>query len=133
MKEQTTTLNKNIPASNYHVNALEALVNLLQLKNYSENTIKNYPNWFLYFLKHFPERKPSTIKYNEIESFLLQYRKSKSWSSTSQNQLINSIKFFYEHVLKQPTMSNDLPRANKNSKLPVVFDEKEIASIIKGN
>lgn len=83
------------PANKYHANAVNAFVGLLQLKNYSENTIKNYKSWFLFFLKHFPERRPSFITQEEILDFLLYYRKSSVWSATTQNQFINAIKFFY--------------------------------------
>jgi integrase/recombinase XerD len=111
--------------------ALKAYVELLRLKNYSENTIKNYRNWFAVFLSCFPARKPSTINKNEILDFLAAFRKRESWSATSQNQLINSIKFFYEQLLKRPKEYYDLPRAKKPFLLPVVFDETEILAIIR--
>ena len=111
--------------------ALNAYIEFLRLKNYSENTIKNYRNWFAFFLSSFPDRKPSDVSKNEILDFLAAFRKSKSWSATSQNQLINSIKFFYEQLLKRPKEYYELPRAKKPFLLPTVFDESEILAIIK--
>ena len=113
------------------LNALAAYVELLRLKNYSPNTIKNYRNWFLFFINYFPNRKPSTITKIEILDFLAAFRKSESWSATSQNQLINAIKFFYEKLLNRPREVYELPRAKKPYQLPTVFDESEVLAIIK--
>jgi integrase/recombinase XerD len=122
---------KNYPSCDYHSFAFKAYVEQLRLMNYSENTIKNYSNWFLYFLRAFPDRKPSGITYNEIMIFLNKFRNGKSWSATSQNQLINSVKFFYEKILNQAKMVYNLPRAKKPDQLPTVFAESEILAIIK--
>src|SRR5689334_18916187 len=102
----------------------------MRLKNYSENTVSNYRNWFFFFLSCFPGRKPSAITKNEILDFLAAFRRSEKWSATSQNQLINSIKFFYEQLLKHPRQYYDLPRAKKPFQLPSVFSEDEIKQII---
>lgn len=111
--------------------ALEAYTHQLRLRNYSPNTIKTYTSWFVVFLTHFPDHKPSRISHHEIKEFLLRYRNSNHWSATVQNQLINSIKFFYEKVLRLEHAVYDLPRAKKPQQLPTVFSESEILSIIK--
>ncbi len=123
-----TTINTLKPQ---HFLALQAYVELLKLKNYSTATILNYRNWFIFFLKYFNNRKPSTITKNEIMDFLVAYRNSSRWSATCQNQLINSIKFFYEQLLKRPQEVYELPRAKKEFKLPPVFSETEVLAIIK--
>ena len=117
--------------SNVQQNALAAYIALLKLKNYSTNTILVYRNWFLLFLTHFPGHKPSAITKPEILDFLIRFRNSPKWSATSQNQLINSIKFFYEKLLNHPMEVYNLPRAQKPEQLPTVFDESEILAIIK--
>jgi integrase/recombinase XerD len=111
--------------------ALNAYVELLRLKNYSDNTIKNYRNWFVHFLRYFNDRKPSTISKSEIMDMLVLFRNSPKWSATSQNQLINAIKFFYEQLLNRPREMYELPRAKKPQQLPSVFSESEVLSIIK--
>lgn len=119
------------PLCDYHILALKAYTEILKLKDYSENTIRNYRNWFLIFLNHFPERKPSEITRDEIMYFLVGFRNSTKWSCTSQNQLINSIKFFYEQLLKRPRQVYELPRAKKPETLPTVFSASEVLAIIK--
>lgn len=114
-----------------HYLALKAFENQLRLLNYSPNTLACYTSWFGIFLSYFPNHRPSKITKDEIMKFLLQYRNSKNWSATCQNQLINAIKFFYEKVCKQPALVFDLPRAQKPDTLPTVFAESEILAIIK--
>ena len=63
-------------------------------------------------------------------SFLIHYRNSKKWSATGQNQLISSIKFFYEMVLKRPKAYYDFPRAEKPFQLPTVFAIEEVKDLI---
>lgn len=121
---------KQSPQCGFHQLAVKAYTEMLRLRNYSPNTIRNYENWFLFYLSHFPGRKPSTITKNQILDFMVAYRHSKAWSATSQNQLINAIKFFYEKLLNQPAEYYDLPRAKKPEQLPTVFAESEIVAII---
>lgn len=131
VKTETTPVVKPSPQADSHKAAYDAYVALLKLKNYSANTIRNYSNWFLIFLQHFPGRKPSAITRTEILDFLYQYRQSSKWSATVQNQLINAIKFFYEKLLKRPSEHYDLPRPKKEHKLPSVFSEEEIRKMIE--
>src|SRR4051794_992887 len=112
---QTTTSNNGLIKPAAFLNetqrlALNAYVELLRLKNYSANTISTYRNWFIHFMNCFPDRKPSTIMKNEIMDMLVRFRNNEKWSATSQNQLINSIKFFYEKLLNRPRMVYELPR-----------------------
>lgn len=104
---------------------------MLRLKNYSENSIRVYKNWFVKFLSCFPDQKPSTIDKVQILDLLSRFRNSSKWSATSQNQLINAIKFFYEKVLNHPREVYELPRAKKPYQLPSVFSESEVLAIIK--
>jgi len=127
---QTKLNTKNTTVSHWHTLALKTYEDLLTLKNYSPRTIKTYTNWFVLFLRAFPDHKPSTITKQEILSFLLERRNNQSLSATSQNQLINAIKFFFENVLKRPKELYELPRAQKPFHLPTVFAENEVKNIL---
>lgn len=128
-KDQDSKLNSQ-GLCEMHVSALKAYEETLRLKNYSGHTIRNYRNWFIFFLKAFPGRKPSAIEKTEIMDFLVTFRNGKTWSATSQNQLINAIKFFYEQLLNKPKELYQLPRAQKPDQLPTVFSESEVLAIL---
>ncbi|MEO8148650.1 MAG: site-specific integrase [Bacteroidia bacterium] len=116
--------------NNTHYLAVKAYQDQLRLMNYSANTLAVYISWFGIFLSYFPNHRPSKITRDEIMAFLLQYRNTKTWSATGQNQFISSIKFFYEKVCKMPIQVYDIPRAQKPIQLPTVFAESEILAII---
>lgn len=114
----------------YHKLAEKAYIETLKLLNYSDNTIKNYRQHFLPFINYFPEKKPSQISRNEIMDYLMYVRNKKKWSASEQNQVINSIKFFYEKVLKRSKEIYELPRAKKTFQLPGIFSAEEVRKII---
>ena len=127
-REEGRSLYEGLPDG--HKQAVEVYVDLLRLENYSEKTITTYRNWFVIFLKCFPNDKPSTITKEEIMKMLVRFRNSDKWSAASQNSLISSIKYFYEKVLKRKREIFDLPRAEKPFRLPTVFSQSEVAAII---
>lgn len=114
-----------------HREVVDAMQRQMLLKNYSANTIRNYRNWMNYFLNQFPNQKPSEISHVAIVEMLWQFKKSDKWSATSQNQLINAIKYFYEQVLKRPREVYDLPRAQKPDQLPTVFSTQEVLALLE--
>jgi len=113
-----------------HELALRAYSDILLLRNYSENTAKNYRACFIHFLRHFKKYRPSSISKSEIIDYLSASVKEQNWSATYQNMNINAIKFFYEKVLNRQGEMYELPRARKEWKLPAIFAEEEVRSIL---
>lgn len=103
----------------------------LQLKNYSEATIKTYRLHFLRFLKHFPETDLKDITKEQIRKYLLYLVQEKNYSTSAQNQAINSVKFYYEKVLGKPVEKYYVPRPRKEKRLPEVLSEEEVTRILK--
>lgn len=130
-EQEPFQVSKKKPLTDFQFKALEAYLAMLRLKNYSENTIKNYMGWFRLFMLQFPNRKPSTISKVEILDLMVRFRNSNRWSPTTQNQLINAIKFFYEQLLKRGKEYYDLPRARKEKTLPPVFGVREVIRILE--
>ena len=117
--------------NDYQLRAVNAFTELLQLKNYSYATLKNYRHHLISFITFYSGKKPSGITKEEVLKYMLFNNEKNKPSPSTQNVIINSIKFFYEEVLKRPREVYQLPRPQKENKLPAVFDEKEIAAIIK--
>ncbi len=103
----------------------------LQLKNYSEATIKTYRLHFQRFLKHFPNTELGGITKEQIRQYLLYLVQEKNYSTSAQNQAINSIKFYYEKVLGKSVEKYYVPRPRKEKKLPEVLSEEEVTRILK--
>jgi len=106
------------------------LEKLLQ-KQYSENTIKIYCHYFEKFMIAFSGRKLEEITHDEINAYILRLIQEKKISRSQQNQRINAIKFYYEHVLNSKKAYFDIDRPRKDKKLPNVLSKKEIGSMLK--
>lgn len=102
---------------------------ILKLKNYSRNTINSYNHCFEKFLNHFKGKNISELTKDQITEFLY-IESQKGLSYGYQNQIINAIKFYYEKVLGKKREFYDIPRAKRPQKLPVVFSEDEIITLM---
>ncbi|MGE5355857.1 MAG: tyrosine-type recombinase/integrase [Deltaproteobacteria bacterium] len=112
------------------INALNDLEKTLTLKRMSYNTIKTYRGMFIVFLSYFMEYEIGQITKEQIESFIHKLIKNNNISETYQNQLINAIKAYYEHVLNLPREYYNIKRPKKTDTLPGVLSEDEIMRII---
>jgi len=106
-------------------NELSEYIRLLKLKSYSRSTFNTYTFYFEMFLEYFKGKDVTKLTKSEVMDFLL-IESEKGFSAAYQNQLVNSIKFYFEKVLGRQKEFYNLPRAKKPFKLPVVFSEEEI-------
>jgi integrase/recombinase XerD len=104
----------------------------LTVNRYSAKTIQVYRDCFTEFLNYFPDREPSDITHDEIISYLRYLVDTRCISTSYQNQAINAIKFYFEHVAggKRETYYIERPRREKF--LPEVLSEEEVGAIIGG-
>lgn len=105
------------------------LVELLELKGYSRNTIRSYRNAFSLFLDHIYPDEVVAIEKKRIEDFLLYLFRVRKYSETAIHTMINAIKFYLEHVLKKPKEFYDIPRPQRPLQLPKVLSEQEIGRL----
>ena len=125
--EQKTEINKKQIKSKIPPEYLETL----KLKNYSQATIKTYRLHFQRFLKYYSEIQLEDITHEQIRKYLLYLVQEKHYSTSAQNQAINSIKYYYEKVLGKPVEKYYVPRPRKEKKLPEVLSEEEVTRILK--
>lgn len=86
---------------------------------------------FREFLKFTYPRPLHQISTTEIYSYQHHIVANKKCSRAYQNQSINAIKFYLEHVLSQEKQYYELDRPKKVLKLPMVLSEEEVARILK--
>ncbi|MFZ4521830.1 MAG: site-specific tyrosine recombinase/integron integrase [Bacteroidales bacterium] len=109
----------------------EIYLERLTVNRYSANTIQVYRDCFTEFLNYFPRKEPADITYDEIISYLRYLVEVRCISTSYQNQAINAIKFYFEHVAggKRETYYIERPRREKF--LPEVLSEEEVGAIIE--
>lgn len=95
----------------------------LKLKNYADNTIKNYVAQTELFLKHFNNTatKPSEISEKQIKEWLMLAK-----SINSRKHRISAIKLFYQLTIRQPLKFKHIPYPRSEKKLPIVLSQDEI-------
>ncbi len=98
--------------------------------NYSHNTLQSYSSAFIQFLKHFDYQDPATIDNDLIISYLGSLME-RGLSSASGHTMVNSVQFYYHHVLGKKYYSFKLPRPKKEKKLPSVLTMDECLLIFK--
>jgi integrase/recombinase XerD len=101
----------------------------LELKRYSNNTVRVYVPFFEMFINFHKEKEVNTLDESDIRIFL-QHLIQKKLSNSYINQAINAIKFYFEVVLGMPNRFYDIERPRKEYKLPKVISKEEIVDII---
>jgi site-specific recombinase XerD len=107
-----------------------ALQKTLTLKRYSDSTIRTYKNLLGVFLTAFSHKKITDISNADIEEYIHSLIASHHISASYQNQLINAIKAYYEHVLGRERTFYKITRPKKPTVLPNVLSREEVAAII---
>lgn len=97
-------------------------------RKYSYKTIKTY----LYFNRdflNFISKGPSEITDNDIKDYLVHLAEEKQSATSTLNQAINALKFYYGSMLKKKFI-HEVKRPRRDRKLPVVLSKEEIAKIL---
>ena len=111
--------------------ALEIMDAQLVIGRYSASTRKTYYHMFRSFLKYTYPKPLYQVGRTDVMQYHLELINKRNISKSYQNQSINAIKFYLEHVLKQDRQVFQLDRPNKESKLPQVLSQKEVLAILK--
>jgi len=97
-------------------------------RKYSYKTVKGYLYYNRDFLS-FTGKKPFEINDSDIKDYLLYLTEEKQSATSTLNQAINALKFYYGVMLKKKFLY-DIKRPRKDKKLPVVLSKEEVARIL---
>lgn len=101
----------------------------LELKRYANNTVKTYVNCFEKFINAHEETDYMGINEIQIRAYLQKLIQA-GHSNSYVNQMINSIKFYYEIVKGMPNRFYTIERPIKEHTLPKVLSKQEIKDIL---
>ena len=119
------------PLSEENLAALSACRNLMVLKGYSPNTIRNYCNELHQLLRLLGNRSVNSLEKPHILSYLLWLLENKGCSEAQVHTAVNAIKFYFEKLMNRDKEFYDLPRPKKPYKLPDILAEEEIVMLIQ--
>ncbi len=111
--------------------ALQEISTKLIVSRYSESTRRVYRHMFIEFLKFLFPKPLEKISEYDILQFQEHLVKDKGVSRSYQNQSINAIKFYLEHVTGQNRQVFEIERPKKVEKLPQVLSLEEVQAILQ--
>lgn len=100
---------------------VEMYRNDLKLKNYSDNTIKNYSSQVEIFLRNQQEQftEPAKINEQSIKNWLLQFK-----TRNAMCHAISALKLFYSKTIKQPMKFKHIEYPRSEKKLPQIIEKE---------
>jgi integron integrase len=101
------------------------------MRHYSIRTEQAYLQWIKRFILFHGKRHPRDMGGQELTLFLSDLAIQRNVSASTQNQALNAILFLYRDVLKiQLPWLDDVQRAKKPHRLPVVFTREEVRALL---
>ncbi|MGF7140743.1 tyrosine-type recombinase/integrase [Roseimarinus sediminis] len=107
---------------------MERMVDQMLANNMSHNTINNYGQAFLRFLRDHAYADPSTIDYHDIVKYLGQLM-MKGLTSASGQMLVSALNYYYQHVEQNHSIVFKLPRPRAEKKIRTVFTMDECLQV----
>jgi integrase/recombinase XerD len=111
--------------------ALTRFETTLQLKAYSKNTIKSYLNEFAQLLYILKEKNVDEINAHQLRAYFLYCIKTLHLSEHTLHSRMNSIKFYFEQILKREQLFFDIPRPKKAKILPKVLHQQDVKTLFE--
>jgi len=110
---------------------LDQMREKIRFRHYSIRTEKAYIDWTKRYIFFHNKRHPNAMGAPEIETFLTYLAMDRKVASSTQNQALSAILFLYKEVLETDLpWLNNVERAKKPEKLPVVFSKREIGMVM---
>ena len=101
----------------------------LQRRNFSEDTIRHYIRTVEDFARHF-NRAPDRLGIRHIREYQAQLFQKRKLSSGSVTYRLAALRFFYTKTLKKAWSVAETPYPKKNYRLPTILSQEEVARLI---
>jgi integrase len=103
----------------------------LRTRHYSRRTEKAYVAWIRRYVLFHGKRHPRNMGAPEVTRFLTALAVDGHVSASTQNQALSALLFLYRHVLAtELPWLDELVRARRPRRLPVVLSREEVAMVI---
>src|SRR5437899_1403700 len=103
----------------------------VRTRHYSRRTEEAYLGWTKRFILFHRKRHPAAMGADEVNAFLSHLAVEGKVSASTQAQALSALVFLYRHVLDDPLpWIDDIVRARRSRKLPVVLAREEVRSLL---
>ena len=112
-------------------NEIEIFVQWMRNKRYSENTVKTYKESINIFFRFIDNKPIHLIENVDLERFNTEYILFNKYSSSYQNQFVNSIKLFFTNRKGLKLNPEIIYRPKKEKVLPNVLSKEDVKKILE--
>ena len=110
---------------------LDRVREAIRTRHYSIRTEESYLRWIRQYIIFFNKRHPAEMGPPEISAFLSHLAVNRNVAASTQNQALSALLFLYREVLDMPVeWLDDIERAKKPKRLPVVFTREEVRALL---
>ncbi len=110
---------------------LSEIRNKMRTTSYSIKTIEAYIHWIKDFIRYNDTKHPKELQKTDIEKYLTYLAVKRNVSASTQNQALSAILYLYKNiVIKEIGWLDDVVRARRTRRLPVVFTKQEVGNIL---
>ena len=104
----------------------------IRTRHYSRRTEEAYVLWIRRFILFHNKRHPSSMGGDEVNAFVSKLAVEDNVSAATQGQALSALLFLYREVLREPLpWLEDLVRARRPVRLPVVMTADEVAAVLE--
>jgi site-specific recombinase XerD len=108
---------------------LDELRKLLILKGYSKNTQRTYYYEFAQLLYFLEDEDVNATDFDRLKSYLLYCAEEMQMKESQIQNRINTVKFYFEQVLKREKIFIEIPRPKTPSRLPKHISQRDIRKL----
>jgi integrase len=111
---------------------LERVRYAVRVRHYSRRTEKAYVAWIRRYILFHRKRHPSEMGAGEVTQYLSSLAVEGKVAASTQNQALSALLFLYREVLHQDLpWLDDVVRAKRPARLPVVLTRDEVRAVIR--
>ncbi|VAX28091.1 Integron integrase IntIPac [hydrothermal vent metagenome] len=111
---------------------LTVIKNKMRVSSYSPKTIDAYALWIKDFVRFNNMKHPNELGKIEVEKYLTYLAVERNVSASTQNQALSAILYLYKNIIiRDIGWLDDVVRARKSRRLPVVFTKQEVKEIFR--
>ncbi|MCF6268717.1 MAG: integron integrase [Melioribacteraceae bacterium] len=109
---------------------LSEIRNKMRATSYSIKTIEAYTHWIKDYIKFNGTTHPQELSKEHVEKYLTYLAVKRNVAASTQNQALAAILYLYKNIVtKEIGWLDDIVRARKSKRLPVVFTKQEVREI----
>ena len=113
-----------------HLASLQSLIRSLRENNYAIRTETTYSHWVMRFLLSVHNKSTASLGDTDVKAFLSELVLHRTVSKSTQNVALNSLVYYFKHVIARPLGEFSHVRSERSPKLPVVLTQEQVTTIL---